>query len=245
MKIVICEDDIVQCGLLESLLFKSSIDINVDLEIESFTKEEEVLEDIFNDRYADIYLLDIEIGKIGGIELAKCIRKNNKKAVIVFVTNYMQYMSEAFDVHAYYYLQKPVGQQKINRLIENISEYIQETQQKIFFEYNREKYAFNLSDVIYFESNKRLVVVVTIYGKYQYYGKISQLNQRLPKIYFTHVASGCIVNMNYIIKIDKNSLLCEDYSDDSKAVSLNISRNYYNAFITDYKEFVKRNQRKL
>ena len=59
----------------------------------------------------DLFLIDIKMPKMNGIQLAHHIReKVSKKAAIVFLTGYMEaeYVSEAFDIQALQYLQKPV-----------------------------------------------------------------------------------------------------------------------------------------
>ena len=60
----------------------------------------------------DIYFLDIEMGDISGIELAKKIHSeqenSGKRSIIIFVTAFREYMEDAFDVNAFHYLVKPI-----------------------------------------------------------------------------------------------------------------------------------------
>ena len=56
----------------------------------------------------DIIFLDIDMGGINGIETAKKIRIYDKKVKIIYVTNYTDYTSSAFSVHAFGYLVKPI-----------------------------------------------------------------------------------------------------------------------------------------
>ena len=64
----------------------------------------------------DIYFLDIEMGDISGIELAKKIRSeqenSGKRSIIIFVTAFREYMEDAFDVNAFHYLVKPIKEKK-------------------------------------------------------------------------------------------------------------------------------------
>ena len=56
----------------------------------------------------DVYLLDIYIDKINGIELADTIRKKNEDAHIIFMTSSNAFYKEAFKVNAVHYLEKPI-----------------------------------------------------------------------------------------------------------------------------------------
>ena len=61
----------------------------------------------------DILLLDIEMGAMDGVALAKRLRKTNDTVQIVFITGYSDYISEGYEVAALHYLMKPVKKEKL------------------------------------------------------------------------------------------------------------------------------------
>jgi len=63
--------------------------------------------------------LDINIGEMNGIELAKHIRKLAPNCNIVFTTGYNQYYGEAFELGASDYLLKPITPDKVKRALNN------------------------------------------------------------------------------------------------------------------------------
>ena len=65
----------------------------------------------------DILLLDIEMGKINGIELARRIRHDNETIQIVFTTGYYDFISEGYEVSALQYLMKPVSYEKLESVL--------------------------------------------------------------------------------------------------------------------------------
>lgn len=102
MRIAICEDE---------EFIQNSIEKNVEkcLEItgmagkcECFVSAEELLEK-GNMPYA-LYILDVEMKKLSGLELAEHIRTEDRNAVIIFMTNHSEMMQKAFDVQAFQYL---------------------------------------------------------------------------------------------------------------------------------------------
>ena len=54
----------------------------------------------------DIAFLDIDMGAYSGLELARHIRSLNLDTILIFVTNYVQYSLEGYEVQAFRYLLK-------------------------------------------------------------------------------------------------------------------------------------------
>lgn len=54
----------------------------------------------------DILFLDIELGPISGMNLARQLRQNDCRMVLIFVTNYKEYAPEGYEVGAFRYLEK-------------------------------------------------------------------------------------------------------------------------------------------
>ena len=54
----------------------------------------------------DIAILDIDMGDFSGIDLARRLRNEKPGIVIIFLTNFIQYAPEGFEVQAFRYLLK-------------------------------------------------------------------------------------------------------------------------------------------
>lgn len=52
-----------------------------------------------------------------GIEIAKRMRKQNQRTVLIFVTALKEYVFEAFDVGAFHYLVKPFDDEKFREVL--------------------------------------------------------------------------------------------------------------------------------
>ena len=108
MRIAVCDDERIITNELVELIKMQ----HPEADVMSFSSGEEMLkvqEDF------SIYLLDIDMEGLSGIEIAKEIRTRQaqeSKSIIVFVTAYREYMEDAFDVNAYHYLVKPIKEEK-------------------------------------------------------------------------------------------------------------------------------------
>jgi two-component SAPR family response regulator len=88
-------------------------------DITSFTNPEDAIEHCKKHK-ADIAFLDIDMPKIRGLRLAGILREYNPYLTVVFVTAYDQYALDAFRVHAYDYLLKPIGSDDIKELFDRL-----------------------------------------------------------------------------------------------------------------------------
>lgn len=87
--------------------------------VASFTNPNDVLEYSGSNK-VDIAFLDIEMGSMSGIEVAKQLKRIHPKVNIIFVTGYNQYMREAIHLRASGYVEKPVTAEDISEELNNL-----------------------------------------------------------------------------------------------------------------------------
>ncbi|HEY4542462.1 MAG TPA: LytTR family DNA-binding domain-containing protein [Noviherbaspirillum sp.] len=61
----------------------------------------------------DVVLLDVQMPDMNGIELARCLARQDHVPAVIFVTAFDEYAVKAFEVHAFDYLLKPVRAQRL------------------------------------------------------------------------------------------------------------------------------------
>lgn len=87
MKIAVCDDNIRDLARVKQFLFQMN---ESDLQCECFVEPPKLLELIQRGTYFDLYILDIEMPEVNGIELAHQIREVDKKALLVFFNQLYQ-----------------------------------------------------------------------------------------------------------------------------------------------------------
>ena len=98
LKAVVCEDEEALQLFLEKQVCECMKEAGINGSCEVFSSAEELLEK--GNPFYDLYLLDIQLGQMTGMELAEKIREKDDHAVILFATNY----KEMITPHAKYYL---------------------------------------------------------------------------------------------------------------------------------------------
>lgn len=111
LHIALCDDNPASIEILEKyfdILNDSTIDYDV-----YFSAEELYRYKLNNELTYDIYILDIEMQGMNGLELAKTIRTNEPNALIIFLTSYSEYVFDVFEVITFDFL--------LNQLLLNVS----------------------------------------------------------------------------------------------------------------------------
>ena len=113
LRIAVCDDAEEDRAYVSGLAKDWATQAGHRAEITAFSSAESFLFRYAEDKNWDILLLDIEMGAMDGVRLAKRVRRDNEAVQIVFVTGYSDYIAEGYEVAALHYLMKPVSRDKL------------------------------------------------------------------------------------------------------------------------------------
>jgi len=109
LEVALCDDDAEDIEVMGSFAGRFALEhADFPMRLSAFSSSEELLERIENGSGFDLYLLDVLMPKISGIQLAEIIRGRGEDGEIVFLTSSRDYAVDAFSVCASGYLLKPV-----------------------------------------------------------------------------------------------------------------------------------------
>lgn len=89
------------------------------------SNKEEIDKAIKKDKI-DLAFLDINLGDISGLSIAKELKKINPLVNIIFVTGYNNYKGDALSLHASGYITKPVSSEDVLKEYKNLLHPIEE-----------------------------------------------------------------------------------------------------------------------
>lgn len=115
MRIIAADDEPLALKALERAIRQAG----PQEELYTFTEPEEVLE-YAKTHSVQVAFLDIEMGTMSGIEVAKQLKIWYPKINIVFVTGYNDYMADAIRLRMSGYVEKPVTKEKIQIELEDL-----------------------------------------------------------------------------------------------------------------------------
>ena len=172
--------------------------------IQEYASSEQFLFEQAYDR-TQILFLDIEMEKMDGIALAREIRKHNRQMQIIFVTGYMEYIQEGYDVEALHYLLKPVSQEKIDSVLDRAVERLKTADAVLLVESGGEVLRLPLKEIRFIESNRNYNIIHAD-NDYEVRGTLSELEAKLDEA-FVRVGRSYLVNLNYVRRIGKTELI--------------------------------------
>lgn len=121
-KIAICDDSDADRQYVLSMVERWAVSAGHIVHTDTFTSAEDFLFHYEEEGDYDILLLDIEMGAMDGVTMAKQLRKNNDTLQIVFITGYSDYILEGYEVAALHYLMKPVKEEKLRAVLHRAAE---------------------------------------------------------------------------------------------------------------------------
>lgn len=122
MKIAIVDDEADEQEILAKYIREWAEAKKELVEFACFASSEAFLFSWEDDKDYALLVLDIEMGGISGLELAKKIRLQDEVIPILFVTGYDEYMQYGYDVAALHYLLKPVQKEKLFQVLDKLGE---------------------------------------------------------------------------------------------------------------------------
>lgn len=190
-------------------------------DISVFFTAEKLISSLENEQY-DFFILDIELPSSSGINIAKEIRKHNLNVPIIFITSFSEYMEDVFQVQTFDYILKPVTEEKMFPVIKKIIKYLDLDDDYFSFTYRRISYNLKFADIIYFEKQKRTVIIHTAQTDFQ---AIMSTPELLKKINdnFVQVHTSYIVNIRFIKEVGTNYVIL---TEDSESIEIPISRKF-------------------
>lgn len=213
LRIVVLDDSSefieILCKELQAILKEFCI----NYEIKVYEDYMSLLYDLKERSLYDIYFLDIEMPEINGIDLAKQIRQISKNSYIIFITSYVKYAIDGYEVNAFRYITK--NNQLHNKLVNCIEAIVsrEKYSNKEYFEIytNSRKEKVYYEDIYYIYKNQKNSVFVVKNCREQEYPYIRDtlhnVYQKLDPDLFLFIEKGFIVNIYHVMRLDSSELL--------------------------------------
>lgn len=209
LKIAVCDDEQNQIEYITSIVVSWSGHEGHDCEIRTFASAEAFLFEYEENKVYDILLLDIEMSKMNGIDLAKKVREGNTRVQIVFITGYPDFMSEGFEVAALHYLMKPVKKEKLFSVLDRAVENLGQKEKSLVLETENGTMRVNFSNIIMAEAQGHDTLLMLTTGKETAKIGINELEKQLGDS-FVRSHRSYLVGLRHVTRITKTDVILDN-----------------------------------
>lgn len=212
-RIAICDDKQEDREYVQQLTARWAQQRGNQMEMTEFCSAEQFLFSCPQPDF-DLLLLDIEMGEMDGVSLAKQVRRTNELMQIVFITGYSDYITEGYEVAALHYLMKPVKEEKLFAVLDRAVERLHKNTKVLTLETSEEMVRVPLYQVSALEVQRNYV---TVHARQDYTVKksLSELMEQLDERFF-RVGRSAVVNLNDISRVTRSDI----YLTDGRSIPL-------------------------
>lgn len=201
MKIAVCDDERACRETIISHLEHYNTS-KMDWEITAFSRGEDLLKAYQDGELFDLIFLDAEMDGMSGVETGEAIREIDEDVLIIFVTSYTKYVSDAFRVQAFQYLIKPVKWEDFQMEMGRALEAIRKLKQ-LYYVKNKENESYiQVGNIMYIEVFNKMLHIHTVDDVYRMNGKLKEEAKKLENYGFIQCHKSFVVNMRFVKGIE-------------------------------------------
>lgn len=233
-KIAICDDERADLKFISGLVLQWAHARGYVVQADTYQSAESFLFCYGSEKIYDILLLDIEMGGLSGVELARQIREDSDSLQIIFITGHPDYVNLGYDVDALHYLIKPVDADKLFGVLDKAIKRLQVTRTSVVLPVSDGIKRLDTDAITYAEASAHYTQAHTrnseVYKLNIPIGELEALLCGTGKGAFLRCHRSFIVGLGAVSKITKQYIILDD------GTQIPLSRRLYD---TANKAFIK------
>lgn len=209
----------------------------VEYEISVYENSFNLSMDLKENKYYDIFLLDVEMPERSGLQVAKEIRKYYLEPYIIYVTNYVEFAIEAFEVNAFRYIPKIMIEDKLPQAYDALVPKIENIDQRSYIvgkDNGLERILYR--DIFFIQKEGKYITIYHRNGSSKERKALKDIYEELNSNEFFYIDKSYIANVKHILSCHKGNVVMRNN------MALPVSRPRYNAVKEKIMEFWKEYQ---
>lgn len=209
LSIALCDDEKQVCDYLDKRCRRYLAEIDEEVNISAFSGGEALEEACRkNPNGFDIIFLDIKMQGSNGVDSAKALREIGVNSLIVFVTSSAEYVFSGYEVKAFRYILKTELENAFDRIFGECLKELRSDEENVYsLKIGSGVKTFRFADILYWESDKRKIILHTKNECVEYYGKLDDAEKELEEKDFIRAHQSFLVNAQKIAEIQKTELV--------------------------------------
>lgn len=219
LRVGICDDEMALLGELHQFVQACYARNQIFARVDTFLNGQQLLYEIEDGGRFDLVLLDIEMPQMGGMELARQVKKMLPDVLVIFVTSHMEYVLDAYELSVFRYIPKRDFENRLRHALLDAAAMVQIQLRESYVIQNKNRLErIPLRNLLYItHEGKNAVLVTNIADKdgsgcarYHVRKTLQQVCDELDEREFLFIDRGCIVNLSCIMSIQEDCCILKD-----------------------------------
>ncbi|MBR5328934.1 MAG: response regulator transcription factor [Firmicutes bacterium] len=214
MRIAVCDDEALFRDEIVALVNEYDKEKGgLGLEVSAFCRGEALLETSERKGGFDLYLLDIVMDGMNGIELGVALRRQGIDSKIIYLTSEPGFAIDSFKAKPFDYILKPLVKERVFAALDEVfSAYMQRKEKNLIVKTHDGMVRLNVHQILYAQLCHRSVTYSLSSGEtvesVQIRTSFSEAMQELLEMDdFMMCGAGTVANMRYITMVDRESVV--------------------------------------
>lgn len=157
----------------------------------------------------DALFLDMEMPGLSGLETARALREMGSETVIVFVTGYLEYAVEGYEVEAFRYLLKPSLDAKLPGIVTALMEKLNAQRTSVVLKTTQGEIVIDPQTILFCEKTGHYITVHTENDIHKTRMTMADFEKLLPSEAFVRCHNGFIVNLSQVRNLTEKKVILQ------------------------------------
>lgn len=206
--VAICDDEIFYLDKIKQLIEDYIKKEKILIKLKIYSNSEDLIEEVEQKKYFDIYFLDIVMPEASGLKVAERIRAHSPHAIIILISNFDKYAIQAFELSIFRYIQKKTLDLHFQKTFEAAIKLWYEHQDCCYIISTAKMFQkIKYKDIIYIYKSQKYSVFVLRNGESKIRKTLTDVFNELNSPIFLFVDRCYIINLEHVQKVNKNGLI--------------------------------------
>ena len=237
MRIAICDDEVFYREQILGLTQKYAIqNKSKKITVSAFTHAEELLDAVNKSGGFDIYILDVIMPGMNGIELGKLLREKGFDERIIYLTTSDEFAVASYKVNAADYMIKPVPENEFISSLDKVVKSVSDIKDKFTLIKTKDgSVKLSFDNLVYAELIKRTVIyhlrdgnaIESVYIRTNFGDTVKDLASDKR---FVFCGKSLLLNLHHISGVQNEAIVFD--SSDKIFASKKLCRELHNAWVS-------------
>ena len=209
MRIAVIDDNESDLNMMHRILNEISASLDINIETSLFSSGREFLDSVTGSNYRIVFL-DVFMNDLNGIETARALRTLQLNPLIVFLTSSTGHYPEAFSVHAFDYLVKPVQADEVKRVLQDVIMSTQPADPLLDLSSYSMGISVPYSEILHITADGNYLRIQAD-EEFRIRATFSSMVKRLTQDHrFLVINRGILVNLDHVVKMQEYSCIMDN-----------------------------------